>query len=79
MEHDRHPLAITAVDAVAANSVPPWNWRDASVNGNALVCCILEISYATFFDCFFFGIIGKVKMLVCLSASNSFCNMLMYC
>ncbi|CAL9173791.1 unnamed protein product [Musa hybrid cultivar] len=34
MEHDRHPLAITAVDAVAANSVPPWNWRDASVNAD---------------------------------------------
>ncbi|KAG6508848.1 hypothetical protein ZIOFF_034230 [Zingiber officinale] len=35
LEHDRHPLAITAADAVAANSVPPWNWRDASVNDNS--------------------------------------------
>ncbi|XP_042458315.1 trihelix transcription factor GT-1-like [Zingiber officinale] len=35
LEHDRHPLAITTADAVAANSVPPWNWRDASVNDNS--------------------------------------------
>ncbi|WOL11296.1 hypothetical protein Cni_G20058 [Canna indica] len=34
LEHERHPLAITAADALAANSVPPWNWRDASVNDN---------------------------------------------
>eukprot|EP00262_Sarcandra_glabra_P012867 TRINITY_DN3410_c0_g1_i1.p1 TRINITY_DN3410_c0_g1~~TRINITY_DN3410_c0_g1_i1.p1 ORF type:complete len:252 (-),score=41.04 TRINITY_DN3410_c0_g1_i1:266-988(-) len=33
LDHDGHPLAITAADAVAANGVPPWNWRDASSNG----------------------------------------------
>ncbi|KAG6493162.1 hypothetical protein ZIOFF_048139 [Zingiber officinale] len=30
-----HPLAITAADDVAANSVSPWHWRDASVNDNS--------------------------------------------
>ncbi|WOL12783.1 hypothetical protein Cni_G21551 [Canna indica] len=34
LEHDRHPLAITAADAVGASGVPPWNWRDTSVNDN---------------------------------------------
>ncbi|XP_074571071.1 trihelix transcription factor GT-4-like isoform X1 [Curcuma longa] len=34
IEHDRHPLAIMAADAVAASGVPPWNWRDTSVNDN---------------------------------------------
>uniref|UniRef100_A0A2P2L213 GT-1/4-like C-terminal domain-containing protein n=1 Tax=Rhizophora mucronata TaxID=61149 RepID=A0A2P2L213_RHIMU len=28
LDHDGHPLAITAVDAVAASGVPPWNWRE---------------------------------------------------
>ncbi|XP_022725727.1 trihelix transcription factor GT-1-like isoform X2 [Durio zibethinus] len=33
LDHDGHPLAITAADAVAAGGVPPWNWREASGNG----------------------------------------------
>ncbi|XP_058102160.1 trihelix transcription factor GT-1-like [Magnolia sinica] len=33
LDHDGHPLAITAADAVAANGVPPWNWRDTPANG----------------------------------------------
>ncbi|KAE8713500.1 Trihelix transcription factor GT-1 [Hibiscus syriacus] len=33
LDHDGHPLAITAADAVAASGVPPWNWREASGNG----------------------------------------------
>ncbi|WCJ38676.1 Trihelix transcription factor GT-1 [Euphorbia peplus] len=33
LDHDGHPLAITAADAVAASSVPPWNWRDTPGNG----------------------------------------------
>ncbi|XP_073007090.1 trihelix transcription factor GT-1-like isoform X2 [Typha latifolia] len=33
LEHERHPLAITAADAVATNGVNPWNWRDTSTNG----------------------------------------------
>ncbi|KAJ8615666.1 hypothetical protein MRB53_035038 [Persea americana] len=33
LDHDGHPLAITAADAVTANGVPPWNWRDAPANG----------------------------------------------
>lgn len=34
LDHDGHPLAIAAADAVAANGVPPWNWRDTTANGN---------------------------------------------
>ncbi|KAM0940598.1 putative transcription factor MYB family [Dioscorea sansibarensis] len=33
LDHDPHTLAITASDPVAANGVPPWNWRDNSANG----------------------------------------------
>ncbi|KAF3793689.1 Trihelix transcription factor [Nymphaea thermarum] len=33
LDHDGHPLAIAAADAVAANGVPPWNWRDTTANG----------------------------------------------
>ncbi|KAK4785552.1 hypothetical protein SAY86_002241 [Trapa natans] len=33
LEHDEHPLAITPTDAVAANGVPPWNWRETPGNG----------------------------------------------
>lgn len=35
LDHDGHPLAITAVDAVAANGVPPWNWRETPGNGKS--------------------------------------------
>ncbi|XP_065874193.1 trihelix transcription factor GT-1-like isoform X2 [Euphorbia lathyris] len=33
LDHDGHPLAITAAEAVAASSVPPWNWRETPGNG----------------------------------------------
>ncbi|CAI0426098.1 unnamed protein product [Linum tenue] len=33
LDHDGHPLAITAADAVAASGVPPWNWREAPGSG----------------------------------------------
>ncbi|KAF6156898.1 hypothetical protein GIB67_000438 [Kingdonia uniflora] len=33
LDHDGHPLAITAADTVAANGVPPWNWRETPING----------------------------------------------
>ncbi|KAG0492870.1 hypothetical protein HPP92_006268 [Vanilla planifolia] len=33
LDHERHSLAITAADTVAANSIPPWNWKDNSANG----------------------------------------------
>lgn len=33
LDHDGHPLAITAADAVAASGVSPWNWRDNPGNG----------------------------------------------
>ncbi|KDP26752.1 hypothetical protein JCGZ_17910 [Jatropha curcas] len=33
LDHDGHPLAITAPDAVAASGVPPWNWRETPGNG----------------------------------------------
>ncbi|KAF8390592.1 hypothetical protein HHK36_025119 [Tetracentron sinense] len=32
-DHDGHPLAITAADAVGASGVPPWNWRETPGNG----------------------------------------------
>ncbi|KAL4347189.1 hypothetical protein GQ457_17G014050 [Hibiscus cannabinus] len=33
LDHDGHPLAIAAADAVAASGVPPWNWRETPGNG----------------------------------------------
>ncbi|KAF8408380.1 hypothetical protein HHK36_007529 [Tetracentron sinense] len=33
LDHDGHPLAITAGDAVGAGGVPPWNWRETPGNG----------------------------------------------
>ncbi|OVA20472.1 SANT/Myb domain [Macleaya cordata] len=33
LDHDGHPLAITAADTVAGSGVPPWNWRDTPGNG----------------------------------------------
>ncbi|RLN38933.1 trihelix transcription factor [Panicum miliaceum] len=33
LEDIRHPLPLTAPDAVATNGVNPWNWRDTSTNG----------------------------------------------
>lgn len=33
LDHDGHPLAIASTDAVTANDVPPWNWREPSTNG----------------------------------------------
>ncbi|KAJ8758838.1 hypothetical protein K2173_002617 [Erythroxylum novogranatense] len=33
LDHDGHPLAITAAEAVGASGVPPWNWRDTPGNG----------------------------------------------
>lgn len=34
-DHDGHPLAITAADAVGASGVSPWNWRGTSGNGQS--------------------------------------------
>ncbi|CAN0896198.1 Trihelix transcription factor GT-1, partial [Linum grandiflorum] len=33
LDHDGHPLAITAADAVGASGVPPWNWRETPASG----------------------------------------------
>ncbi|KAF5187064.1 Trihelix transcription factor gt-1 like [Thalictrum thalictroides] len=33
VDHDGHPLTIAAADAVAANGLPPWNWRSTPGNG----------------------------------------------
>ncbi|KAL6186389.1 hypothetical protein ACLB2K_042509 [Fragaria x ananassa] len=33
LDHDGHPLAITAADAVAVNGGAPWNWRETPENG----------------------------------------------
>ncbi|XP_043725404.1 trihelix transcription factor GT-1-like [Telopea speciosissima] len=32
-DHDGHPLAITAAEAVGGSGVPPWNWRETPGNG----------------------------------------------
>ncbi|KAK4429723.1 Trihelix transcription factor GT-1 [Sesamum alatum] len=32
LDHDGHPLAITAADAVGASGVSPWNWRETPGN-----------------------------------------------
>ncbi|KAK6928468.1 Myb/SANT-like DNA-binding domain 4 [Dillenia turbinata] len=32
-DHDNDHLAITAADAVVANGVPPWNWRETTGTG----------------------------------------------
>ncbi|CAN6980719.1 unnamed protein product [Brassica rapa subsp. trilocularis] len=40
LDHDGHPLAIATVDAVAANGVPPWNWRET--HGNFFIYVIQE-------------------------------------
>ncbi|XP_031125517.1 trihelix transcription factor GT-4-like [Ipomoea triloba] len=34
LDHDGHPLAITAADAVTASGVSPWNWRGTPGNGD---------------------------------------------
>ncbi|KAG8365958.1 hypothetical protein BUALT_Bualt17G0026100 [Buddleja alternifolia] len=33
LDHDGHPLAITAAEAVGASGASPWNWRDTPING----------------------------------------------
>ncbi|KAK8582921.1 hypothetical protein V6N13_069687 [Hibiscus sabdariffa] len=33
LDHEGHPLAITAADAVASSGIPPWNWRETPGNG----------------------------------------------
>ncbi|TMX00842.1 hypothetical protein EJD97_025844 [Solanum chilense] len=33
LDHDGHPLAITAADAVTASGVSPWNWREPHGTG----------------------------------------------
>ncbi|XP_028771329.1 trihelix transcription factor GT-1-like isoform X1 [Neltuma alba] len=45
LDHDGHPLAIAAADAVAASGVPPWNWRETPGNGGeGQSCCGRVIS-----------------------------------
>ena len=36
LDHDGHPLAITAGDTVVANGVTPWNWRETPENGKSI-------------------------------------------
>ncbi|XP_076913210.1 trihelix transcription factor GT-1-like [Bidens hawaiensis] len=33
LDNDGDPLAIATAEAVAANAVPPWNWRETTGNG----------------------------------------------
>lgn len=36
LDHEAHPLAITAADAVGASGVSPWNWRETPGNGQSI-------------------------------------------
>lgn len=42
LDHDGHPLAITTAEAVAANGVPPWNWRETPGNGWFIYCNMIK-------------------------------------
>ncbi|OIV89685.1 hypothetical protein TanjilG_07564 [Lupinus angustifolius] len=33
LDHDGYPLSLTTADAVGANGVPPWNWRETPGSG----------------------------------------------
>lgn len=76
MDHDGHPLAITAADAVAANGVPPWNWRETPGNGKickGLVSPHFFFGLIAFLFCyrfFLFGQVGKVSHVEGLYQSN---------
>ncbi|XP_028772221.1 trihelix transcription factor GT-1-like isoform X2 [Neltuma alba] len=40
LDHDEHPLAITAADTVGTSGVPPWSWRETPIsNGEGQSCC----------------------------------------
>lgn len=36
LDDDGDPLAIATAEVVAANGVPPWNWRETPGNGTWL-------------------------------------------
>ncbi|KAJ9562517.1 hypothetical protein OSB04_007677 [Centaurea solstitialis] len=38
LDNDGDPLAITTAEAVAANGVPPWNWRETPEMAKVLAC-----------------------------------------
>lgn len=61
LDHDGHPLAITAADAVAASGVSPWNWRDNPGNGS----CdrFPPVAFCFFFFCFQLLNTGSNEML----------------
>ncbi|XP_069148436.1 trihelix transcription factor GT-1-like isoform X6 [Solanum lycopersicum] len=56
LDHDGHPLAITAADAVTASGVSPWNWREPHGTGQS----VLQISVETS-PWFYFREQGKQK------------------
>lgn len=33
LDHEGHPLAITAAEAVGASGASPWNWRETPGSG----------------------------------------------
>ncbi|KAK4283497.1 hypothetical protein QN277_000441 [Acacia crassicarpa] len=40
LDHDEHPLAITAADTVGTSGVPPWSWRETPISGGeGQSCC----------------------------------------
>ncbi|XP_021631393.1 trihelix transcription factor GT-1 isoform X2 [Manihot esculenta] len=51
LDHDGHPLAITAAEAVAASAVPPWNWRETPGNGaesQSFVGRVITVKYGDY-------------------------------
>ncbi|OAY32397.1 trihelix transcription factor GT-1 [Manihot esculenta] len=51
LDHDGHPLAITAAEAVAASGVPPWNWRETPGNGaesQSFVGRVITVKYGDY-------------------------------
>ncbi|XP_050206348.1 trihelix transcription factor GT-1-like isoform X2 [Mercurialis annua] len=51
LDHDGHPLAITAADAVAASGVPPWNWREtpgSGVEGQSFGGRVITVKYGDY-------------------------------
>ncbi|XP_051122562.1 trihelix transcription factor GT-1-like [Andrographis paniculata] len=50
LDHEGHPLALTAADAVGASGASPWNWREAPENGEHSNTCYGRVITVKFGD-----------------------------
>ncbi|KAK6930879.1 Myb/SANT-like DNA-binding domain 4 [Dillenia turbinata] len=51
LDHDGHPLTIATADAVAANGVPPWSWRETPGNAeenNSLSGRVISVKWGNY-------------------------------